>query len=94
MRSGLSRSQAIVRGSHIDRPAEARFVQIANEIPGFAGYYLDGTNRQLVVYVKDSSRDSLQAFESAASAIRAHLANDGLGIPLRNLSTNLKHRVD
>ncbi|MGH7655570.1 MAG: hypothetical protein ACREN6_12995 [Gemmatimonadaceae bacterium] len=58
-------------------------MQIANEIPGFAGYYLDGANRQLVVYVKDSSRDSLTAFEAAASAIRAHLASDGLGIPRR-----------
>jgi len=33
--------RALVRGSNRRRPAEDRLVQIANEIPGFAGYFVD-----------------------------------------------------
>ena len=81
-RVGIGKSLRIVRGSHRNRPAEARFVQLANEISGFAGYYVESTTGQLVVYVKDSTRDSLQNFASAAAAVRSHIALDGLGMPL------------
>jgi hypothetical protein len=43
-----SKSQEPVRGSKLERPAEGRFVEIANEVPGFAGYLLDGRNRLLI----------------------------------------------
>jgi hypothetical protein len=53
-------------------------VNLANEIHGFAGYYIDNT-KQLVAYVKDSS----SAFSAAATALSAHLATDGFGLPQR-----------
>ena len=76
---GIARSQSIVRGSHHVRPAESRFVQLANEIPGFAGYYIEAGSGQLVAYVKDSTK----GFAAAAGALSAHLATDGLGLPPR-----------
>jgi hypothetical protein len=78
---GLARSQTIqtVKGSHHLRLAEQQVVQLANEIPGLAGYYIDGANGQLVAYVKDTG----QGTRRAAAALQAHLVADGLGIPMR-----------
>lgn len=75
----ISRAQLIptVRGSHRLRLAEKQVVRLANEIPGFAGYYIEAGSGQLVAYVKDS----VQKFPSATASLNAHLAQDGLGIP-------------
>jgi hypothetical protein len=78
-RPSLSTSQLLARGSRHNRPAENRFVQLANEIPGFAGYYIEAGSGQLVAYVKDS----VQKLAGAAASLNAHLGQDGLGIPAR-----------
>lgn len=75
------RSQSLSRqivASDPRRPGEDQFVRLANEIPGFAGFVLSA-NQQLVAFVKDTTvARTSSAF--AASALNAHLANDGFGI--------------
>lgn len=69
--------RTVVTGSNHRRPAEDRFVQLANEIPGFAGYYVDGSHR-LVAYIKDST-----TFGSAAATLGQHIASDFTSLPQR-----------
>jgi hypothetical protein len=80
----LSRSQArVVVGSKRRRPAEDKFVQLANEIPGFAGFYL--ANHQLVAYVHGSTPAA-----AASAALSTHIANNDLGIPARARPSSVK----
>lgn len=74
-------------GSTRRRPSEDRRVQLANEIPGFAGYYLSPTH-QLVVLVKDASVNHA-GVSTAVAAIRVHLASDGLGLTKRNVPSTV-----
>lgn len=80
----VSRSQApVVVGSKRRRPAEDKFVQLANEIPGFAGFYL--SNHQLVAYVHGSTPAAV-----ASAALGAHIANNDLGIDARARPSSVK----
>lgn len=89
--SRLSAARASQRtaftGSSRRRRAEDQFVRLANEIPGFGGIFMNPAH-ELVAYVKDTSaRHSLTA--SATTALKAHLASDGFGIP-RNRPTSVR----
>jgi hypothetical protein len=62
-------------------------VRLANEIPGFGGIFINSAN-ELVAYVKDTSTHRTLA-ASATTALKAHLASDGFGIP-RNRPTSVR----
>src|SRR6185312_2222819 len=79
-----ARNQALrtrVVGSHRRRPAEDGFVQLANEIPGFAGVFIS-PQHELVALVKDTTV-SRSATALAKSALTVHLSTDGLGMSAR-----------
>lgn len=73
---------SLIKGSNRRRPAEDRFVQLANEVPGFGGLYLDGT--QLVAWVNDSTKVA-----ALRGALASHLALDGFGIPQNQRPTSI-----
>jgi hypothetical protein len=88
---GMLRSQSIqgqTIGSDLRRPAEDQFVRLANEIPGFAGLIISPSH-ELIALVNDTTvARSAHAF--VATALRNHLANDGLGIPSRIRPANIR----
>jgi hypothetical protein len=72
-------------GSSHRRPAEDQFVRLTNEIPGFGGIFINSAH-ELVAYIKDTTTHrTLTA--SASTALKAHLASDGFGIPVNRPSS-------
>lgn len=82
----LSKTPGLVSGSRHPRPAEQGMVKLANEIHGFAGYYIERGSGQLVAYVKDTAT----AFGTAARALNSHLMTDGFGLPQRARPKNVR----
>jgi hypothetical protein len=70
------------------RPGEDRFVQLSNEIPGFAGYTLS-PQHELVVRVKDTTT-AHTATGFAVSALSAHLSRDAFGLKGGNRPSSIR----
>src|ERR1043166_1055703 len=77
-RSGYQRALAArvaaTSNRHFD---EAIFVSLAQEVPSFAGFFLDHDGH-IVVQVADSG-----ALGLARNAVMSHITTDGLGLPSR-----------
>jgi hypothetical protein len=77
-----------VVGSTHRRPAEDRIVALANEIPGFAGMFLTPAH-ELVALVRDTTPQRAGS-ALATSALRAHVASDGFGLPTRDRPSTVR----
>lgn len=71
-------SQRALTVSGVPRPDEDRFIQLAHEIPGFGGYFLDA-QKHLVTYVADEA-----SMSRSRSIMQDHLSRHSLGIGARD----------